>query len=311
MSSEPAEQPDRTRLSPPGTGPVPEAAVTVFGDRLPVLQAYAELLATAGVERGLIGPREAPRLWERHLLNCVGLAELIPQDASVLDLGAGAGLPGLVLAATRPDLEVILLEPLLRRAAFLQEAVDNLGLPQVRVVRARAEDVAGTLQVDVVTARAVAPLERLVGWAMPLVRPGGCLLAQKGERAEEEVAASRDVVAHSGGSEVRVQTVGEEQLCTFGRVVVVVRALQGAAGPGSDGPASRRPSSSSRPRTSPKAGERSPKPVDRSATPRRPQSRRAASPPTPRGSASRTGSTSDLANPGSVSSPAGVTGRTT
>ncbi len=300
MSSEPA---DRTRSSPARTGAVPEAAVTVFGDRLPVLQAYAELLATAGVERGLIGPREAPRLWERHLLNCAGLSELIPQGASVLDLGAGAGLPGLVLAASRPDLEIVLLEPLQRRAAFLQEAVDNLGLPQVRVVRARAEDVAGTLQVDVVTARAVAPLERLVGWAMPLVRPGGCLLAQKGERAEEEVAASRDAVVQSGGSEVRVQTVGEEQLCTFGRVVVVVRSLPTAPGGGSDGPPAPPP------RTSPETRDRSGETGDHSPMPRHARSRRAASQRTQRGSSSGTGApaTRALLSPGLIFGPIGRT----
>ncbi len=237
--SDPA-RPDPARPDGPRVPGAPDAATTVFGARLPVVSAYAELLATVGVERGLIGPREAPRIWERHLLNCAGLTELLPEGAAVLDLGAGAGLPGLVLAALRPDLEIILLEPLLRRAVFLQEAVDNLGLAQVTVVRARAEDAAGTLQVDVVTARAVAPLERLVGWSMPLVRPGGRLLAQKGERAEQEIDASRDAVHASGGTQVHIETVGEEQLCTLGRVVVVVRGLSGGVGGGSAGPNPRR-----------------------------------------------------------------------
>lgn len=231
------------------TGAVPAAAETVFGDRLPLVSAYADLLANAGVERGLIGPREAPRLWERHLLNCAGLAELLPVGASVLDLGAGAGLPGLVLAAMRPDLDIVLLEPLLRRAVFLDEAVEALGLPQVKVVRARAEDAAGTLQVDVVTARAVAPLERLVGWAMPLVRPGGRLLAQKGERAEQEMEASRDAVLASGGTQ-HIETVGQEELCTLGRVVVVVRGLPGDVGGGPAGAGRKKPVSRRRSSTS-------------------------------------------------------------
>ncbi len=241
----------------PDGSQVAQAAATVFGARLPVVTAYADLLTTVGVERGLIGPREAPRIWERHLLNCAGLTELLPDGVSVLDLGAGAGLPGLVLAALRPDLEIVLLEPLLRRAVFLQQVVDELGLAQVRVVRARAEQAAGTLQVDVVVARAVAPLERLVGWAMPLLPPGGRLLAQKGDRAEQEIDASRDAVHASEGTQVHIETVGEEQLCTLGRVVVVVRRAPadggGSAGPGRARSSRRRsaPATSTTPPSSP------------------------------------------------------------
>jgi 16S rRNA (guanine527-N7)-methyltransferase len=151
------------------------------------LTRYAELLAGAGVERGLIGPREVPRLWERHLLNSAVLAELIPDGADVVDVGSGAGLPGLPLALVRPDLRVTLLEPLLRRSTFLQEAVPMLGLAdRVRVVRGRAEDHAA--RYDVVTARAVAPLDRLVGWCWPLVAVDGQLLAMKGSAAASEVA---------------------------------------------------------------------------------------------------------------------------
>jgi 16S rRNA (guanine527-N7)-methyltransferase len=151
------------------------------------LQAYADLLATTGVERGLIGPREAPRLWERHLLNCAALAELVPNDATVLDVGSGAGLPGIPLALVRPDLSVTLLEPLLRRSTFLEEAVEVLSLEdRVTVVRGRAEDHEG--RYAVVTARAVAPMTRLVGWCLPRVRPGGVLLAMKGAGAPEEIA---------------------------------------------------------------------------------------------------------------------------
>ena len=147
---------------------------------------YAGLLASAGVERGLIGPRETPRLWERHLINSAVLSELVPQDATVCDLGSGAGLPGLVLAIARPDLQVTLLEPLLRRATFLHEVVAALGLDGVRVERARAEDFRGRFAV--VTARAVAPLSRLLEWSMPLVAPDGALVAMKGASVEREIA---------------------------------------------------------------------------------------------------------------------------
>ena len=146
-------------------------------DRLPLAVAYADLLATEGVVRGLIGPREAPRLWDRHLLNCAVLGEAVPQDATVCDIGSGAGLPGLVLAIARPDLRVTLVEPLLRRTTFLEEVVSALSLPHVEVVRGRADDLHGVRTFDVVTSRAVAPLERLLQWSMPLVvprrRPGG------------------------------------------------------------------------------------------------------------------------------------------
>jgi 16S rRNA (guanine527-N7)-methyltransferase len=150
---------------------------------------YVHLLATAGVERGLIGPREAPRLWERHLLNCVALAPLVPPGSTVADLGSGAGLPGLVLAIARPDLEVTLVEPLERRTTFLAEVAAELDLNRVRVVRARAEELMGE-RFGVVTARAVAPLDRLLGWAMPLVAPAGVLLAMKGRSAAEEIEAA-------------------------------------------------------------------------------------------------------------------------
>ena len=211
-----------------GAPPAPAHAQRVFGDRLPVLEAYAALLAGPGVERGLLGPREAPRLWERHLLNCAGLGELLEPGQVVLDLGSGAGLPGLVLAATRPDLTVVLVEPLLRRATFLTEAVEALGLRQVVVRRARAEELAGSLLVDAVTARAVAPLDRLVGWALPLLQPGGRLLALKGERADEELRTCGAAVQRAGGTAAKVVEVGRESEGTCAKVVVVERGAGSA-----------------------------------------------------------------------------------
>ncbi len=166
------------------------------------------MLTFLGVERGLLGPREAPRIWQRHILNCAVVAPAFGAGATVCDLGSGAGLPGVVLALARPDLRVMLLEPLLRRATFLQDVVDALELPQVTVLRARAEDVVGAVRVPVVTARAVAPLERLAGWALPLLVAGGELVAFKGDRAVAEVAASRPALQRLGARAIRVELFG-------------------------------------------------------------------------------------------------------
>jgi 16S rRNA (guanine527-N7)-methyltransferase len=180
----------------------------VFGDALPVAERYAAFLAEAGVERGLIGPREVDRLWERHLINCAVVAEAIPRDAEVVDIGSGAGLPGIVLAIVRPDLRITLLEPLLRRTTFLTECVEMLHLENVEVRRARAEDVTGEFSVDVATARAVAPLERLAKWALPLLRPDGELLALKGERAAAELDEAEPVLKRFGVRSTELLQVG-------------------------------------------------------------------------------------------------------
>jgi 16S rRNA (guanine527-N7)-methyltransferase len=159
------------------------------------------------VERGLIGPNEVPRLWERHLLNCAALAPLVPRGCSLADLGSGAGLPGIVLALMLPECEVTLVEPMLRRAVFLGECATALRLGNVRVCRARAEDLAGQLEVDVVTARALARLDRLARLAAGLLRPGGTLLALKGTRARAELAAARSTLRELGVREADVVRV--------------------------------------------------------------------------------------------------------
>jgi 16S rRNA (guanine527-N7)-methyltransferase len=160
----------------------------VFSAALPQAEAFCALLAGQATLRGLIGPREVPRLWERHLLNCALVAEVVPQGASVADIGSGAGLPGLVLAIARRDLRVALVEPLLRRTTFLEQAVAELDLAdRVEVVRARAEELHGARSFDVVTSRAVAPMGRLVRWSLPLVREGGEMVAMKGSTAAAEV----------------------------------------------------------------------------------------------------------------------------
>lgn len=158
----------------------------VFPTEAERAERYVELLATAGVERGLVGPRETGRLWERHVLNSAAVSELVPDGVGVVDVGSGAGLPGIPLALRRPDLRVTLLEPLLRRATFLSEVVDVLGLgDRVAVVRARAEDHRATY--EAVVSRALAPLPRLLGWCLPLVAPQGAVLALKGRSAADEV----------------------------------------------------------------------------------------------------------------------------
>ncbi len=161
-------------------------AERLFGVQYPLISRYVDILASTGVEWGLIGPREVDRLWERHILNSVALADLIPQGSRVVDVGSGAGLPGIPLAILRPDLEMTLLEPLLRRFRFLTHSVEDLGITHaVRVVRARAEQHRSSY--DVVLARAVAPLDRLIAWCDPLRSPTGVILALKGRSAEDEV----------------------------------------------------------------------------------------------------------------------------
>jgi 16S rRNA (guanine527-N7)-methyltransferase len=204
----------------------------VFGSALDLAERYAELLAGPGVERGLIGPRETARLWDRHLMNCAAVAELVPQPAagrSVIDLGSGAGLPGIVIAMLLPDSEIVLLEPMLRRAAFLEECVRRLDLRNATVHRARAEDAAGQLTADVVTSRAVAPLERLAGLALGLVRPGGLVLAIKGAAAAQEVARARPVLARLGARDVTVVHAGS------GRVSPPPTVVTFTADPGGSG----------------------------------------------------------------------------
>lgn len=181
----------------------------VFGDRYDLAAAYAEILRTDGVERGLVGPREADRMWDRHLLNCAVIAPAFETGARVADLGSGAGLPGVVLAIARPDLTITLVEPLLRRATFLQEVLDRLGLASATVVRARAEDLRGTPSADVVTARAVAPLDRLAGWGLPLVVPGGSLLAIKGAQAEAELLAAEPALRRLGAESWEIREYGQ------------------------------------------------------------------------------------------------------
>lgn len=214
------------------TPPAPQVARGVFSASLPDAERYAELLAQQGVLRGLIGPREVPRLWERHLVNCAFLGEAIGRDVDVCDIGSGAGLPGVVLAICRPDLSVTLVEPLLRRSIFLSEVVTELGLRNVEVVRARAEELHGQREFAVVTSRAVAPLGRLLDWSMPLVRMGGNLVAMKGASAPDEVRAAARTLRKHGAGRVSVETHGSGLIdppTTVVRVVARRRSRLGLA----------------------------------------------------------------------------------
>jgi 16S rRNA (guanine527-N7)-methyltransferase len=205
----------------------------VFGDRFNLAARYAEMLAGPGIDRGVIGPHEADRLWDRHLVNSAVIGELVPAGYRVLDVGSGAGLPGIPLAIARPDLMVVLLEAMVRRVAWLQEVIAELGLA-VSVHRGRAQDPAVRDQLgdyDVVTARAVAPLGRLAGWALPLVAPGGRLLAVKGASAEQEVARDIDAVRAAGGAAVEIVQCGATIVHPPPTVIVVTRLAQRVARP--------------------------------------------------------------------------------
>jgi 16S rRNA (guanine527-N7)-methyltransferase len=215
-SKETGGQPGRGGVLVPAA---PAAAESVFGPAMKAAETYARLLAGPGTERGLIGPYEIPRLWERHLLNSAVVAELVPHPGSLVDLGSGAGLPGIVLALLLPDVQVTLLEPMLRRVVFLEECVKILDLANARVQRGRAEEFAGRLSADVVTARAVAPLERLAAMAVKLVRPGGVVLAIKGARAAEELNAARSALRHLGLRDVDLLRVGSGRVDPAATVV--------------------------------------------------------------------------------------------
>lgn len=213
--------------SPPPAGTEPAAAAQVFGAQLGLARRYADLLASAGVQRGLLGPRETDRVWDRHLLNSAVLTDLVPAGARVVDVGSGAGLPGLVMAIRRPDLRADLIEPMQRRVDFLTETVEQLGLgDRVRVVRGRAEDaeiVRRAGNADWVVARAVAPLDRLVRWCLPLLSARGRLLALKGAGVAEEAQLHATALRRSGARLAGIERLGDDVLVRCTWVAVVTR----------------------------------------------------------------------------------------
>lgn len=215
----------RVNAAKPAEAP-PEAS-HVFGERLELAERFVGLLATEGIVRGLIGPREIERLWDRHVLNSAVLAELVPAGARVVDVGSGGGFPGVPLALVRDDITVTLLEPMARRIDWLREVVDSLELKNVTVLRGRAEEKAVRARAggaDVVTARAVAPLAKLADWCLPLTRQGGLLLALKGASAEEEIVRDRAAIRAAGGENITVAQCGAGVVQVPTTVVSVTKA---------------------------------------------------------------------------------------
>lgn len=207
-------------MSQPDAMTVPTGAEPLFGAELGRAVAYAGILATRGVDWGVIGPREVPRLWDRHLMNCAVVADLVDSGAGTLaDIGSGAGLPGVVLALLLPAVQVTLIEPLERRARFLTECVTELELTNASVLRGRAEDVAGQVAADVVTARAVAPLDRLVPLTVGVARKRGMILAIKGSGAAEELERARPVLRRVGARSAEVLSVGHGKVSPATTVV--------------------------------------------------------------------------------------------
>lgn len=186
----------------------PPVAASLFGDRIELARRFTEDLAREGETRGLIGPLEPPRLWTRHVLNSALVAPLL-RPGRVGDIGSGAGLPGLVLALARPDVQLVLIEPMERRVEWLLEEADALGLQNVEVVRARAEEARLAAPLDQVTARAVSALSKLIPITAPLVRSGGELVFMKGARVDEEIVAAEKAIRKAGLRDVRVEVLGE------------------------------------------------------------------------------------------------------
>ena len=198
-------------LEPAALPKAPAAAAAVFGDRLELAERFVATLADTGITHGLIGPREAPRLWDRHVLNCAVVHEAIPATETtqrVIDVGSGAGLPGLALAIARPDLELHLVEPLARRTAWLSDTVAQLGLENVTVHTARAEAMWDQIDAPWVTARAVSRIVQLAEWTLPLLSAGGSLLALKGSRAAEELEEGRTALTRLGVVDTDVEACG-------------------------------------------------------------------------------------------------------
>lgn len=194
-------------------GQPPEVAIQIFGANMEKASNYHDLLATDGATRGFIGPKEVPILWQRHILNCAVISEAIGEYLTVADIGSGAGLPGIPLALARPDLEVYLIEPLLKRSVFLTEVVEKLQLDNVTVIRGRAEDNQVRKElglVDIATSRAVAPLGKLAGWSLGLVKQGGAMIAMKGASVAEELARDKAAIKKAGGGHAEIFNVGKQ-----------------------------------------------------------------------------------------------------
>lgn len=189
--------------------PAPQGAHRLFGERLALAETFTGILADTGVSHGLIGPREVPILWERHVLNCAVIEDAFTAAARIIDVGSGAGLPGIAIALVRPDLDIHLVEPMQRRTDWLTSTVAEIGLDNVTVHRGRAEEFHGTLTAPYVTARAVARLDKLARWCFPLVESGGQMVAMKGRSAPEELESATKVLRRLGMAKGEVSSHGE------------------------------------------------------------------------------------------------------
>ncbi len=212
----------------------PAGAEGVLGDRLDLAERFAALLGDTGVSHGLVGPREVPILWERHILNCAVVHEAFPEGGELVDVGSGAGLPGVALAIARPDLHVHLIEPMLRRTTWLSSTIDDLALTNCTVHRGRAEEFHGVLSLPFATARAVARIDRLARWTFPLLRDGGTLVALKGGRAEEELIAEESALRRLGMTSSAIRRYGEDVL-EVPTVALELTVGRAPAGPGRRG----------------------------------------------------------------------------
>ena len=210
-----------------------------FGAAWPAVERFHAMLRDQGVLRGLVGPREVSRLWERHVVNSAAVVPFLPETGTIVDVGSGAGLPGIVVAAMRPGADVVLLEPMERRTDWLSEVVEALGLTNARVLRGRAEDQIGSLRADAVTARAVAALDKLYGWTLPLLAVGGRLVALKGGRAQDEAEAAAAVGERLGGGPASIEVAPTLPGLEPTSVVLVTRTGPGAAPASAGGRVSR------------------------------------------------------------------------
>jgi len=204
-----------SELVPRGT-----SSEACLNSKLDTLKAFEALLKKEGDKRGLIGPKDLEIIWDRHILNCLPLVEVIEENLSVADIGSGAGLPGIVLAIAREDLKITLIEPMARRVEFLAEAIEQLNLENVEIFHGRAEEIVGKAKFDIVTARAVAPLEKLVKLAMPLLHLNGFLLALKGEKANTELNEALAQIAKSNATSLGVMKLGLEMNTAVSVVVI-------------------------------------------------------------------------------------------
>lgn len=199
-----------------------EAATKIFKNNFPKINTYVEQLATLGIKKGILGPNEAKIIWNRHILNCGIISNIIPEKTNIADIGSGAGLPGIVLAIARPDTKITLIEPLQKRTKWLHEMVEKLELTNVKIFTGTAQEANKQNQFDIVTTRAVAELKKLINLTFPLLKNGGQFLGIKGKNVNKEILAAKNKIATYGGKKTTILTLGEDILETPTTVVRII-----------------------------------------------------------------------------------------